>query len=463
MISGLYNNNLINKLLKNMKAIATKFLLTILILTGSIFAFGQKGVDDGSKFGKGDDSIRCVRNLSLYVEYYRQKSYDDALPYWRVVFDECPTANFNMYIHGVKMHELLAEKADNNEQKFAHLDTMMLIYDQRIKYFKNEGKVLGRKGIDWLSIRKSSVNDVKAGYDYVKQSVDMQKNKTENAVLALFMNTSSILFKAVKLSQDIMIQNYTTASKIVDYNLSKNTKKASNQRLKESIDQIFSQSGAATCEALIKLFQPKYDQNQEDKELLIKIITFLISTDCKDSELYYHASTSLHKIDPSAKSSYFLAEMNIDRANYEKASVLYKQAIELETDSKEKARYYMKLGDITYHKLGNNSLARTYARKAADLDTESGHPYLLIGAIYAGSEPCGDDDIAKKALYWVAVDYFAKAKQVDNELANIANKSINAYSQHFPDTETLFFHGLKIGDRYSIDCWINETTIVRSR
>jgi len=446
-----------------MKAIATKFLLTILILTGSISAFGQKGVDDGSKFGKGDDSIRCVRNLSLYVEYYRQKSYDDALPYWRIVFAECPIANFNMYIHGVKMHEMLAEKADNNEQKFAHLDTMMLIYDQRIKYFGHEGKVLGRKGIDWLSMRKSTFEDIKVGYDYIKKSVDMQKNKSENAVLAIFITASSSLFKAGELTQEEMIQNYATASQIADYKLSAKPNSADFQRLKEKLDQIFSQSGAATCDALIKLFQPKYDQTPEDKELLTKIIIFLATTDCKDSDLYYHASTSLHRIDPSAKSSYFLAEMNVDRANYEKASVLYKQAIELETDAKEKARYYMKLGDITYHKLGNSSLSRTYARKAAELDPESGHPYLLIGSIYAGSEPCGDDEIAKKALYWIAVDNFVKAKQVDNELADIANKSINAYSQHFPDTETLFFHGLKVGDRYSVDCWINETTIVRTR
>jgi len=446
-----------------MKATATKFLLTIFILTGLISAFGQKGVDDGSKFGKGEDSIRCVRNLSLYVEYYRQKSYDDALPYWRIVFAECPTVTFNLYIHGVNMYESLAEKADNEEQKFAYLDTMMLIYDQRIKYYKQEGKVLGRKGIDWLSMRKSTVEDIKVGYDYIKKSVDLQKNKSENAVLAIFITASSSLFKAGELSQEEMIQNYATASQIADYKISVKPKSADFQRLKEKLDQIFSQSGAATCDALIKLFQPKYDQNPEDKELLTKIIVFLASTDCKDSDLYYHASTSLHKIDPSSKSSYFLAEMNVDRANYEKASVLYKQAIELETNSKEKARYYMKLGDMTYHKLGNNSISRTYARKAAELNPESGYPYLLIGAIYADSEPCGDDDIAKKALYWIAVDNFVKAKRIDNELVDIANKSINAYSQHFPDTETLFFHGLKVGDRYSVDCWINETTIVRTR
>ena len=446
-----------------MKATVIKSLITVLIVTGSISSFGQKSVDDGSKFGKGEDSIKCVRNLSLYIEYYHHEGYDDALPYWRIVFDEWPKSYFNMYIHGVNMYELLAEKANNEEQKFAYLDTIMLIYDQRIKYFGQEGKVLGRKGIDWLKMRKSTIEDIKIGYDYIRQSIEIQKNKSENAILALFMTASGTLFKAGELSQENMIQNYATANQIADYKYNENPKSANSQKLKESIDGIFSQSGAATCESLIKLFQPKYDQNPKDKKLLIKIISFLIGANCKDSDLYFHASTSLNEIEPSAKSAYFLAEMNIGQSNYEKASILYKQAIELETDSKEKARYYMKLGDITFHKLGDKSLSRTFARKAAELDPESGHPYLLIGAIYASSEQCGDDDIAKKALYWIAVDKFVKAKQIDNKLADIANKSINAYSQHFPDTETIFFHGLKVGDRYKVGCWINETTIIRTR
>jgi len=424
--------------------------------------FGSYNENLINKHNKNEKNSH-VRNYSLYVEYYRQQSYDDALPYWRIVFDECPRIMLNLYIHGVKMYGLLAKKADNEAQKFAYLDTMMLIYDQRIKYFGQEGKVLGRKGLDWLKMKTGTVEDIKKGYDYIKQSVDMQKNKSENAVLALFMNASRNLFKAGEISQDQMIQNYATANQITDYKISQKPENAEYQKLKESIDGIFSQSGAATCEALIKLFQPKYDQTPEDKELLTKIVVFLAGTGCKDSDLYFHASTSFHKIAPSAKTAYFLAEMNVDRANYEMASVLYKQAIELETDSKEKARYYMKLGDITYHKLGSNSLSRTFARTAAELDPDSGHPYLLIGAIYADSEPCGDDDIAKKALYWIAVDNFRKAKQVDNELAEIANKSIIAYSQHFPDTETIFFHGLKVGDRYTVGCWINETTIIRSR
>lgn len=444
-----------------MKTKITTFLLTILISTLSLSVFGQTGSETGSKYGK--DSIRCVKNLSLYVGNYRNNEYENALPYWHIVFNECPKSSFNLYIHGVNMYKDLIKNAESKEQQFSYLDTIMKIYDRRIKYFGHKGKVLGRKGIDWLAMRKNTVEEIKTGYGFVEQSVNLQKNKSEIPVIAIFMNSSNVLYKAGKLSQEQMINNYVKVSEIADYKISQNPDNDTYQKLKKNLDGIFSQSGAATCESLIELFTPKYEKNPDNKELLMKIADFLSGTGCKDSDLYYKTSTSLHKIEPSARSAYLLAEMNVERANYKKAAKLYKQAIDLETDKMEKSKYYLKLGDITFNQFGNNTLARTYARNAAELDPESGNPYLLIGSIYAGSEPCGDDEIAKKALYWIAVDQFMKAKRIESELKDLANKSINAYTQHFPDTETIFFHGLEKGGTYNIGCWINETTIIRTR
>ncbi|GAJ09018.1 unnamed protein product, partial [marine sediment metagenome] len=64
-----------------MKKRITTFFLVILFAVLSLQVFGQKGVEDGSKFGHGEDSIHCIKNLSLYDQYYRQKNFEDALPY----------------------------------------------------------------------------------------------------------------------------------------------------------------------------------------------------------------------------------------------------------------------------------------------------------------------------------------------------------------------------------------------
>ena len=113
--------------------------------------------------------------------------------------------------------------------------------------------------------------------------------------------------------------------------------------------------------------------------------------------------------------------------------------------------------------MGNYETAKKYALKSAELNPESGYPYLLLGNIYAaGNKTCGEKEFEHKAIYWAAVDQFIKAKQVDPELTDEANNFIEAYSPHFPNQEDAFFEGYNNGDTYTIGCWINETTTVRT-
>ncbi len=443
-----------------------KTLTTLFILLFSLYSLpslGQKGVEDGSKFGHGEDSIQCVRNFSLYSEYYKQDNFRDALPYWKIVFAECPLISSNIYLHGVRMYEDKLEKAQEREMKYSYLDTILMIYDQRIKYFGREGYVLGREGKEYLDIRRDNLEDVKKGYDMIKRSIALQNEKSQIDILVICMTASATLFEGGKLDGEKVIENYALISDILEKQIAKNPDDENRQRAKEAVDNVFATSGAATCEGLIALFEPKFRQTPHDLDLMKKILQLLGQTQCMETELYFEVSTAYHKQEPSARSAYLLAEMNDERKNYEAAARYYKEAVELETDDIEKAKYYLKLGDITYRELGNHSLARTYAIRAKECDPSSGHPYLLIGSIYAASKACGEDELGEKAVYWLAVDYFIQAKRVDPELSEIANKNISLYSQHFPDTETIFFHGYKEGDEYLIECWINEKTIVRTR
>ncbi len=59
-----------------MKTIAKGILTTLFLALTISFVFGQKGYVDGSKYGHGEDSVRCIMNLSLYREYVKQDNYD---------------------------------------------------------------------------------------------------------------------------------------------------------------------------------------------------------------------------------------------------------------------------------------------------------------------------------------------------------------------------------------------------
>ena len=58
-----------------------KIGLLSIIATLTMVSFGQ------GKYGA--DSVKCVQNLSLYRDYYKQKLYDDAYNYWKVVYTIC--------------------------------------------------------------------------------------------------------------------------------------------------------------------------------------------------------------------------------------------------------------------------------------------------------------------------------------------------------------------------------------
>ena len=53
-----------------------KFILVFLSL--SALCLGNNAFAQG-KYGHGQDSINCVTNLSFYDEYFKAKSYEDAL------------------------------------------------------------------------------------------------------------------------------------------------------------------------------------------------------------------------------------------------------------------------------------------------------------------------------------------------------------------------------------------------
>ena len=441
-----------------MKFLHYIFIGTIFISLNSLNLLAQKGIEDGSKYGHGEDSIRCIRNLSLSREYSKNDNYADAYKFWKIIYNECPQASKNIYIDGVNIYKYLIEKEENPQRQDELIDTLMQIYDKRIEYFKQKGSVLSRKGIDLLRYRRDDVNAIKEAYGYLEESMNILKNKTSDATLATLFTSSVTLFKVGEFTEENVINDYARVSEIIDYNLSKNDKGA--ERVKEAVDQNFITSGAATCDALINLYTPKYNAAPDDTELLKNIIKFLDNSSCTESELFFNASASLHKQEPSALSASSLAIMAMGKEDYEAAYGYFNQAIEMETDNERKAEYYYSLAIIT-NKLKKYSESRQHALDAAKLKPNWGEPYILIGNLYANSMNICSDLKLPKAVFWVAVDMFAKAKQVDPSIADKANELINTYSEYFPNKEEAFFHNIIEGSDFKVECWINTTTKAR--
>lgn len=457
----------------------SKFLVSLLIIGMSMFMISTVNAQDTDEEGDeqqlcakryGDtpeDSVTCVTNLSLYREFYKQwkKSgykntmIKDAIKPWRWVFLNCPCGSQNIYIDGSNILEHLIESAESDEEKNAYVDTLMMLYDQRIQYFDKEGYVLGLKGLDLYKYRTS---DYEQAYEIFDRSVELQGNKTLGPILVYYFRTVTKMASTGKIDSAVVVETYEEVSNIIDYNLentSSDKKKASWENIKGNIDQTF--EPYASCENLIAIYDKKYQESPEDIELLKKITTTLDKNKCTDSELYFNASVGLYDQEPSPQAAYLIGKMYINEKDYNKAIQYLQEATEMEDkETLAKIYYYM---SFSYQMLGNKSQARSMAYKALEAQPNRGDVYILIGDLYASSaNDCANNDLMKKAVYWAAVDKYYKAKSVDPEVTDIANERIGQYSQYFPSKETIFFHDYNEGDSFTVECWINETTKVRS-
>ena len=106
-----------------MKKITLAVLTLMLAFSGSAFAQG--------KYGK--DSAECIKYLSYYKEYFKQKAYDDAMPNWRQAYKICPpTANQTMLIDGTTLMRMLINKnAKDPVYRAALIDSLVAIHEAR--------------------------------------------------------------------------------------------------------------------------------------------------------------------------------------------------------------------------------------------------------------------------------------------------------------------------------------------
>ncbi|MDR2927089.1 MAG: tetratricopeptide repeat protein [Cytophagaceae bacterium] len=445
-----------------------KFLgIGLVISLASVNA--QKGVDSGTRYGKGEDSVRCVQNLSLYSEDFKNKNYAEAYNSWLVVINECPQAHINLYIDGPRLVKTKMEKATAAEKE-EYYQLLMRVYDLRMQYFGNDRRkpapaIKGDKAIDMLEFKRSEPAVVKEAYGLLNESVDGVGNASQPIVLISFMNIATQLYQENAIDASTYIGHYTkvtdmTDARLKDSNISESVRKALEQ-VKNASEDWFSKTDAANCENLENIFTPQLEENKLNLEWLKRVNTLLARKLCEDSELLYKTAEYQHNIEPSSGSAYGLARMNLKSANYETALTYFNQAVELSDDNEQKGQFLNQIATIQLAQ-GNYPQARTYALRAIEVKPDWGAPYIVIGQAYAAAAGnIGENEFEHKAVYWAAVDKLMRAKSVDASVADRANELIRSYSAQFPPIDEIFFQGHKEGDSFTVGGWINERTTIR--
>lgn len=422
-----------------------------------------------------DQDKDFMDQYSLYTEFFKQGDYKSAYPHWEILKNKYPKSTANIYIQGAKMLESFLDSAKTDAERDKYLDEVLKLADQRIKYFGGEGYVLGRKGIIWLEYNRAEIRKTpwegddlikvtKIGHEYLDKSVNLQKVETELPVFLMLMQTTRGLFKLNALPKETVVLNYDKCNSYLNEIISKTTDKekvANAKEIQNYIESLFSTSGAADCEALINIFTPQFETKSSDVEYIKSMLRKLRQAKCDESALVEKATIRLYELEPSAEAAFNMARGYVKKDDLPMAMKYYEQAISQEKDTKLLANYYYERGLLLFIKQNAYQEAREMARKAIALDPDLCDAYMLIADIYVASSRSFDGtNLEKQAIFWLATDYYNKARRGDDCSADAATK-ISDYRKYFPNKEDLFMEGLQAGQSYKVQGWINESTTVK--
>ncbi|MDR2938235.1 MAG: tetratricopeptide repeat protein, partial [Prevotellaceae bacterium] len=400
------------------------FLLSVAILLGLNAARAQQ---------PNTSSEDCLKNISLYSDYVKQNNLKEALPFWRNAFCCCPdevrtkypSSNTNLYVNGIRIAKYLVDNATDEALKEKYVDTLLWLHDQRAALSPAQKKAaLWRKAVDYAKYRPQEVQQI---YDLCREAVQLQQNASESSIIVLYMQQANLLYTESKIKAEEVLNLYGELTKILD------TQKANGKdvaQVRENIDELFLRSGVASCENLVALYAPKFAETPNDAEFLQKLVNVLSANMCTTEKIYFEASEALYKVSPSADAAVKLAGVFKQQGDYAKVKDYYQKAVEMEADNAAKSKLYVELGNTLNRDMSSPKEARDMAKKALELDPKNGYAYFLLGEIYAGEKNCGSNDFEKRTVYWVAVDCYEKAKQVDPSLTETADKYIVVYKQY---------------------------------
>ena len=405
-----------------------------------------------------DDKATAEEKNALYTDNFKQGNYRAAANHLSWLLANAPNLNKSIYINGVKIYNGLAGEATDNAKKIAFQDSVLLLYDLRIKYFGDEGKVLNRKAFDAYKYYKGDKDRYEELFMLFKSTFELNGNKVMDMNLLPYMDIiRRYKISDGNISDQEVLDIYEEIVKITNYKIM--TVKKNVDRLKiilDKINELLVQTIDVDCEFVKNTLGPKLEAEPDNLKLAKNILRLSFAGKCMELEVSIKAAKIVQKNEPRFGLAKLIGQSAAARKDYVTAVTYLEESIELTDDNTQKGDSYYALA-IIQSNLDRNVSARDFARKAVSADPTKKEAYKLIGNLYYNSfNDCkkGVNPIHDKAIYIAAYDMFKRAGD---------SSGMSRARQQFPTMEEIFTWDMKVGDTYKVGCWINQTVSIQKR
>jgi len=400
-------------------------------------------------------------HYSLYYENFKNENYASARSDLKWILANAPgfpKGDDRNYERAVELYSGLAAQASDEKKQAAYLDTAMT-------YLTSAKARMDQAGLDYSEYDWEMEKGLflqKHG-DKISEKPDGLKSFTAHYRKAFDLKPKEINPYYINQVMKGLTEEGDQEA-VLAFADKVEAHRGDDAEAMKIVDQARSNIFGRNPQARINYLEGQLEKNPKDPEIMASLFDALVKQG--NIQRASKIAERLMKTNPPASIVRQVAKMRLDNGRPKAAFKTYQQAESAGANLTAQDMFNM---GTAQQRMGNLSKARTFYRKALNTKSDFGQAYIAIGDLYAKAvSQCGGSKMARndKAVYWLAVDMYQKAKQVDSSVASTANSKIQTYRKYFPNQEDIFYRDdWEAGQRFTINygcySWINETTTVR--
>ncbi len=375
------------------------------------------------------------------------------------LYENNPELNPSIYIDGVKTIQKILKDEVDKERITSLEDSLLWMFDQRIKYFGNEAVVVDRKAYEAFKLMYRKRSRYPELNELFKRNFEVNGNDVSDFTLVPYMTLAKFYheWRPQEMTAEMVLDIHDKISQAIDYKITAGGKREKLKKDQDKVDAFLSSlDGILTCEFIEEKLVPKMKDDPSNLNVAKKIFKYSLQAKCTDQPYFTEAGALVYEEQPTYRLAKGLGDKYHSNDETQKAISFYSKALELAMSSEE--QFDTKMGLATCHsKLGNKKQARSQALEALALMPGATGPYNLIGNLYFTSfSDCklGESKVLDRAIFIAAYEMYEKA---GNQVQMDASK------EQFPSIEEIFNENYEEGQEVVLGCWINTTVALARR
>jgi tetratricopeptide (TPR) repeat protein len=362
------------------------------VMITALNSFGQCSVPD---FGQDREKAEVMN--ARYSDALREGKFKEAKGPLVWLLNNAPKLTTKIYIDGADIYEALADKENDDKKKEVLVDSMLLMYDLRVKSCGEEDNVMNRKANGAFKYFYKNVTRQPELLQLYDKAYELNGNNLSDPSITLYMNVVYLNAKYAKsLNVEQVLDRYDKISAIIDAKTKVAMERNKQDLIKKyngyktTVDDLFIKAmtdlDAVNCDFVKKNMEPKYRQNTKDLDLVKKMFMFMTTDKCFDDPLWLELGDILIKTGEAQDFGLYknVAIKYIANGNFERGEALIKEALSLATDPKDKSEILTIMGGFEV-KRNLKSAARDLYLQANKADPSNLDALSKIGDLYMNS------------------------------------------------------------------------------